>query len=147
MKVSPRLKISIHVSFSLLYASGLLYFIFDRFIKIQTSLGTENNPNSHAVLEVHAIVGLWFIALMGYMLRAHIEPGWRVNRNRGSGLGLFIPFLILCATVPGLYYLADERMRAGTAFVHTYLGLAAILPLLFHLWAAKRTRRRLLKRV
>jgi hypothetical protein len=140
VKVSPRLKLSVHISFSVLYASGVFYFIVDRFLKVPTSLGVENNPNAHAILEIHAIVGLWFIALMGYLLRAHIEPGWRVNRNRGSGLGLFIPLLILCATVPGLYYLADEKWRAVTAFVHTYLGLVAVLPLLFHLWAAKRTR-------
>ncbi len=139
MIFNRRFKIIFLFSVLGLYLSGLLYFIFDHFFKISGAFGTENHAWQLPTLHVHAILGLLFLFLFGYVYGMHIEPGLKGTRRRFSGIVMVGVIILLSVSVPGLYYLTDGNFKSGTVFVHTYLGLVAPVPFLLHLlWKERR---------
>lgn len=136
MRVDRRLKIVFYISFSLLYASGALEY-FLRFFGIAES----GSPTQAMVLRWHGIIGLWFLYFFGHFFKAHIWPSLRQIRHRKTGISLWIMLIVLSVSVPFLYYLSDEKLRDLTVWIHTYLGLFIVIPLVTHVVLAMRDRR------
>jgi len=115
-----------------LYISGVAYYYFEHFVRVTTEFGNDQSPYQALILHLHGMIGLLFLSLFGYLWATHIRPGLRGRVRKKSGLTMLFSVLILCLTVPGLYYLGDEKLRAVFSNVHTYLGLAVIVPFLVH---------------
>ena len=115
-----------------LYISGVAYFYFEHFVRVATDFGEDQSPYQALILHLHGIAGLLFLGLFGYLYATHVKPGLRGRARKLSGYMILTVVLILCFTVPGLYYLGSERLRALFSNVHTYLGLAVILPFFWH---------------
>ncbi len=115
-----------------LYISGGAYFYFEHFIRVATEFGEGQSPHQALILHLHGIIGLLFLGLFGYLYGTHVKPGLRGRARRVSGYAILTAVSILCLTVPGLYYLGDERLRSIFSNVHTYLGLAVFLPFIWH---------------
>lgn len=130
MKIKKLFKWNLAITFASLYGTGFLYWWF---VSRQPQ-GPEAEPVAWGplFLHSHAIIGLWTLILFGYLYRSHIQPGLKVRRRRLSGITTLSACATLIVTVPGLFYLVNEEQKAFVAAVHTYLGLAFILPVLLH---------------
>lgn len=135
MKLPPRLKTALLSSVAALYATGVAVWVLASRFQVDRGLGPEPSPWRTPLLRAHAVVGLAFLPLFGYLWAAHVEPGLRRRKRRRSGLGLLASFLVLFATVPLLYYASGETARAWTVGAHSWLGAALLAPLLLHLRA------------
>lgn len=137
MRVDRRLKIIFYLSFSLLYVSGALEYGLRVF-----GVADVGSPTQAMILRWHGIIGLWFLYFFGHFFKAHIWPSLRQIRHRKTGISLWIMLGVLSVSVPFLYYLSDERLRAATVWIHTYLGLIVVIPIVLHVVLAIRDRRR-----
>lgn len=133
MKVTRGLKAVLFGSTAILFLSGFAYFILDHFFKLKSEFGDVPRYAQISVLHIHAIVSFWFLLVFGYFYAKHIEPSRRGVAKRKSGYSLLISMVVLFATVPGLYYVADEKLKSGFVFAHTYLGLLLPVPFVVHL--------------
>ncbi len=139
MRMSLDFKIIFFTACIALYVSGVAYFYFEHFVRVATDFGSDQSPYQALILHLHGMVGLVFLSLFGYLWATHIRPGLRGRARKTSGLTMLVAVLVLCLTVPGLYYLGSEKLRAIFSNLHTYLGLAAIVPFVVHY--VKRARR------
>jgi hypothetical protein len=119
---------------ALLYASGVAYLIFDTFVRVHGEFGNEPHPLQATVLHIHGIVGLVFLFVFGHLYANHIRPGLRGKRRKLTGWAIFAPITFLALTVPGLYYFGNENLKNAIAALHTYVGLAVLLPFGLHLY-------------
>jgi hypothetical protein len=136
--VSKRIKRILYPALLGLYVSGVAVWVMQTFMQRDHGFGLQAPPQTLDILHIHSIIGLWFLLVFGYLFRAHIETGWRSKMKRRSGVLLTAPFLILFATVPGLFYLVDEKWKSTTSFIHTYLGLILVVPFFIHYFTKKR---------
>jgi cation transport ATPase len=91
-------------------------------------------------MKAHGGAAMATLVLIGTVLTAHVRFAWRAGRNRTNGIVFLSAFGILAVTGYGLYYAADERLRAWTGWIHLGVGLALPLLLLGHVLLGKRTR-------
>jgi hypothetical protein len=130
VRVGRGLRVVFYISFSILYISGALDFLFQ-----------PQSPEQSLALKIHGVAGLWFLVLFGHFFRSHIWPSLNFRRHRKTGITLWITMTILCLTVPLLYYLGTDISRDATVALHTYLGFAVLIPLIIHIRLAIRDRR------
>lgn len=122
------------ISFMLvLYVTGVVVFLLSRWFLVDRGFGPEPSVWKLSVLQIHSIVGLGFIFLFGYLWPTHIVPGWRRRRKRLTGFLMTAACVILLLTVPLLFYATQEAVKSAAVWLHTYLGLGAVLPLLAHM--------------
>lgn len=129
MRVDRALKWTFYISFTLLYLSGALEYA------VAIAVGSPS-PTQSLLLRVHGVVGLWFLYLFGHFFKAHIWPSLRQIRHRKTGITVWVILSILCLSVPFLYYLSNDWQRELTIFIHTYLGLIVLIPLVAHIYLA-----------
>jgi len=132
MKLPARFKWIFYSCVVMLYLSGVVFFLSDHFFQVKTEFGMTPPAAQIHILHIHSIVGLFFIFAFGYIYRVHVEPGLRGTRRRKSGISLLAVIAFLCLTVPFLFYATDESLRSSVAAIHTYIGLATVLPFLLH---------------
>lgn len=133
--MSPPFKKVFLTSAALLYLSGVGYMILDTFVKVKGEFGSEHHPLQAPLLHVHGIVGLVFLVVFGHLYATHIRPGLRGRRRKRSGYFILIPLTLLALSVPALYYPASEELKNLVAGLHTYLGLAALIPFGLHFFS------------
>ncbi len=132
MKLQGRFKKIFIYSFLALYVTGLIVWLMQKFLSHDYGMGLESPPSRIWILKAHAVVSFAFLIVFGYFIRVHIQPGLKgVERKRGGLFNLAIlGFLTL--TVPFILYAVDENFKNLVTGLHTYVGLAFILPYLFH---------------
>lgn len=138
MKLSKDLKRAIYFLIGFLYLSGTTEWLLKSFFQVDNGMGPEPRPSEIWILRFHGTLSLGVLMLIGYVLRAHVVPSWKANRGKKSGLPLTFYIFAIILTVPFLMYLTDEKMKATAEQIHTYLGLALIVPFLIHLLAKRR---------
>ncbi len=116
-----------------LYFSGLATWILQNWFWSPTEYGDQPRTEAATLLHLHGVVGLAFIGVFGYLLRAHVETGLKERMKVKSGVAMLLGLSLVLLTVPGLYYLVDESFKHLASVLHTYLGLFLFLPLILHL--------------
>ena len=134
MKVTFGLKSVLYATTAILFVTGATYFVLDRFFKLESEFGAVPRYAQILSLHFHGIVSIWFMILFGYFYSKHIEPSRRGLVKRKSGYSLLFAMVFLIVTVPGLYYVGDEKLKAAFVFAHTYVGLLLPVPFLVHLF-------------
>jgi hypothetical protein len=136
MKINRNLKYFFYLMFGALYLTGVLRYLLSFF-------SGEFGPTPLGVLslQAHGILSLGFLVFFGYFLAAHVLPSLRQQRHRVSGIIVNIGVIVLSLTVPFLYYGAGDSARNVTIWIHTYFGMAIVIPLVFHIVKAVRSRR------
>lgn len=121
---------------ALLFVTGAVVFVLATWFTQETDLGLQASPWQLATLQAHSVAGLMFFFLFGYLWAAHVVPSFRRRRRLFSGLFLTALCVILMFTVPLLFYASNEDLKSWAAAIHTYLGLASIVPFILHsaLW-------------
>ena len=138
MRVNWPLKLIFYISFTLLYVTGVLHYVLG-FSRWEFPWPT---PMQTTILHAHGVVGIWFLFFFGHFFRSHILPSLGQWRHRRTGITLFVTLGFLSLSVPFLYYMGDEKLRYGMAAIHTWIGIAVIVPLIIHIALALYDRKR-----
>lgn len=141
MKLPLRLKWLVLASLHAMYFTGLITWVMGYWFQVQTAFGNEPSPFRLWWLQLHSIVSLWFLILFGYLFHAHVQPAWRRRKKRRSGAVLTGTLIFLIATVPGLFYIANEYLKSWVAMVHADVGLTVLLIFLLHYYSKDHERR------
>ena len=124
-----------------LYASGLVLtatgtgWLAVHYTRAQDALPSPLEPWA---MRLHGLAGFAALFVFGALAAAHVPQGWRLSarlpwaRQRGTGLALCALAGSLALTGYLLYYFAPEGIRAPLGWVHSALGLAALLLVLVH---------------
>lgn len=131
---------AVYLSFGLLFATGIAWLVFDRWVRAAGDFGPEHHPAEHWMLIVHAIGAYAFLVILGAMIPVHIPLGWNQRRNRVSGVALLGFLALLSMTALGLYYIGEDTLRASISLAHWVVGIVALPGLLLHV-TRNRTRR------
>ncbi|MFL5208458.1 MAG: hypothetical protein ACJ8CC_04850 [Microvirga sp.] len=131
---------AVYWSFGLLFATGVAWLVFDRWVRVAGEFGPEHHSAQHSLLIVHAIGAYAFLLVVGAMIPVHIPLGWHQRRNRISGVALIGLLALLSLTAMGLYYVGEDALRAAASLVHWFVGVVAVPALLIHV-SRNRTRR------
>lgn len=91
-----------------------------------------------ALAALHAASGFLVLMLTGALWTGHMRSGWRRRKQRGSGLMVVVPMLLLAVTAVAVYYLGDEGWATISALAHLGLGLLLVLPFGWHGWRGHR---------
>jgi len=118
-----------------LYASGAVVYVLAGWFKKDLGMGPEPRPAQILTLQLHSISGLLFLVFFGYLWATHIMPGWRRRRRVKTGILMAAICIALFISVPVLFYASNEGVKGAAVWIHTYLGLAFVLPFAAHLYS------------
>lgn len=118
-----------------LYLSGAAVYLFKGWWQVDRGMGPEPQPLQITSLQAHSVCGLVFLILFGYLWATHVLPGWRRRRRLKTGVTMAAMCLVLFATVPFLFYASHEGLKSSMVWVHTYLGLASLIPFAAHMYS------------
>jgi uncharacterized membrane protein len=91
---------------------------------------------------LHALLAFIMLGIVGAMWSVHMRFNWRHRKQRGSGLGLVILWLLLMLTGVGIYYLGDTQAALATAVLHLAVGVLVIFWYAWHVLRGRRNLRR-----
>jgi hypothetical protein len=119
----------------LLTASGLLWLSVHQWgwpTMARAQMEGLPSPWEPWLMKLHgaAVIAMLFVA--GRVSATHVMRGWRLHRGRRSGLVMLLGLALLTLTGYALYYLVPEDWRDPTGWVHTGVGAAWALGLLWH---------------
>lgn len=123
---------------ALVWCSGAAWLLFHYFLAHQGEFGAEPNPLEIWWLRLHGVGTFAVLWLAGALWIVHVRTALAMPRRRPSGILLLVIFAILTISGFLLYYGADGNVRDWTAVVHWCVGLAVVLPLLWHALRAGR---------
>lgn len=133
-RMSPRLRRSIYGLTALLFGSGMLWFLLDRFAQIEGPFGPGKHPWQHPLLVIHGVVATAYLLFLGNVLARHVQRGWNIRSQRLQGATLLLSQVLLVLTAPALYYVGQEGLRGIFSNLHLLAGLLMGLALPAHLW-------------
>lgn len=145
MKMTKWMKITLYSLAFFLYASGVMAWVLSQWFKVDEGFGAEPSPWAANSLHLHGILSLFFLVFFGVIFESHVKKGWKAKRKIKSGLLLISPLILVMLTVPGLYYLNDGWLKVTATQIHTFIGLALILPALIHPLTQIKKKRRFLR--
>ena len=96
------------------------------------------SPLEAWAMRIHGLAS--FVVLFGFgaLAASHVPQGWRLSQRlrwahqRGSGVVLCTLAATLAATGYLLYYFAPEGVRPALGWVHSALGIAMALVVVWH---------------
>lgn len=141
MKLNKNLKRTIIIILGLMYVSGASMWYLIHFGQVDRGMGLGPPPQQIWLLRFHGTLSFAVAMLIGYVLRAHVLPYWRMHQGKKTGLPLVVHFFLILFTVPFLLYMTDEKTKFFAEQTHAYLGLFLIVTFTVHL-IAKIYRRR-----
>lgn len=136
MKVAPKYKRLLRLSFTALYASGFGYWLLRQFFRKAGEFGEEPNFYERVFGPSHVIAALFFIFSLGVLWTTHISPSIRVGRHRISGW--FFLTLIVCLAASGttILYGSEDLIKFAERY-HPWFGLLLLPTLALH-WEIRR---------
>jgi cation transport ATPase len=140
MRLSRQHRGWLFLTAALLWASGLAWLISHYVLKIPGEFADAPAPSEPWWLRLHGAAVIGFLIAFGALLPAHVQHGWRQQRNRRSGVTMLSIVAVLAVSGYGLYYAADDRIRAWISAAHWVIGLAASAALVLHIILGRRTR-------
>lgn len=124
-----------------IWITGVVWLIFDAYIRVPTSFGSAKHPGQTIVLWVHGIVAYLLLIVLGSLF-IHIKRGLALKINLASGFFLIGLFSLIIITGVGLYYLSDEGLRLIASRMHWILGMPLPLIIAGHILNGKILRKR-----
>jgi hypothetical protein len=100
---------------------------------VRTAFGQQPHPSQPLWLELHGAAAMAALLVLGTLLPGHVPGGWKRRWSRWSGGGLLGVSALLILSGWGLYYVGDDRWRAGLSLAHSVIGLPLPLLLVVHI--------------
>lgn len=139
LRPSPGQRRTMYLVSALLLASGLLWLTAHYLLPLPEF--AARHPLEPWAARIHGAAAMGGLAVLGSLWGSHALPAWQRARHRGTGAPLLGAWLLLVLTGYGLYYLADEDLRALFSLSHWIVGLSTPPALLLHVLQARRERR------
>jgi hypothetical protein len=119
----PPHRLLIHATGLTLWASGVGWLVFHRFVRIDGEFGPTQSPYEAWWLKLHGAAAFLTLFTLGLLWGVHVLKGWASARRRGSGGALLA--LLLTLTLSGwlLYYAGNDDLRAAASLAHWIPGL------------------------
>jgi len=127
LRLNPTFRWAIYTAFVVLFASGAAWLLADQ-LK-DTVNGDFWQAAGANLLMLHGGTAMVALLLLGALFPLHMQRGWRVAKNRTTGVVMITLNAFLIATAFGLYYLGSEALRPWISNTHIAVGFA--LPVLF----------------
>jgi len=108
--------------FAALWGSGCAWLVLHFGFATRTPFGPLPNPWEATVLEIHGLLAVAAVFLVGWIFGSHVLERWAAGRNRKSGLMLGVSAAVLIVSGYMLYYTTD-RLQAGAAACHEIVGV------------------------
>ena len=112
--------------------SGLLFFVFDGWIRVEGEFGQQRHPLQQIMLSAHGASAFLMLILFGFMLKNHVALLWRANKNRSIGITIVMSFIVLIITGYFLYYASAELFRLANSYLHIGIGILFPCFVLYH---------------
>ena len=90
------------------------------------------------LIAVHGFSAMFFVLWLGTLLVGHVSQAWKARKNRMNGAFFLAAVGLLTLSGYALYYLSNESLRAAADQFHLWLGVAAPLLLLWHIWCGRK---------
>lgn len=130
------------VLFGLLWVSGCVWLILDRYLATRTEFGATPHPWAAPTLTLHGILAVVSMYLLGWISARHVTHWWPRRRRRLSG-GVLAGFMgLLAVSGFALFFLSDDRPLHAAAIAHDVLGVAVIATAIQHWLSARSINRR-----
>lgn len=113
--------------------SGLLWFISHDILQ------SDPNDFQRWSLILHGAGSFIATMIFGSIAAQHLIMGWKMRRNRISGITLFSVFSALIITAFLLYY-GSEEMHDYVRWTHIIVGILAFVILPLHIYLGRRSR-------
>lgn len=84
------------------------------------------------VVALHVFASYLLATLAGALWTGHMRLGWRLQRNRPSGMILVALWAGLAISGVGIFYLGNERLALANGVGHLILGFTAALVFFLH---------------
>jgi hypothetical protein len=138
MRLSARHELWLYASSAALLISGVGWLVGHYFLA-SNGLPASSEP---WWLRVHGAALIVFLVVFGALMPNHVVLGWRLRRNRRSGVFMFALVVLLTLTGYGLYYSGEDQQRSVFSAIHWLVGLASALALALHVLLGKRSSRK-----
>lgn len=129
--MSAALRLAVWITFAALWASGCVWLVLHFGFEARTEFGPLPNPWEPSILEIHGILAVGAVFLIGWISGAHIFERWTARRKRASGLTLGAIAILLVVSGYMLYYTMD-RLHSVAAAAHEILGVLAVVIAITH---------------
>jgi O-antigen/teichoic acid export membrane protein len=120
----------IHASVIALLGSGLAWLA----VHYTVGAGASELPHwsESWLMKLHGAATMASLFFFGCVMAAHVPRGWRMGRQRRTGLALWTLVALLVISGYALYYVAPEAWRPAIGISHAVLGSVLALLLLWH---------------
>jgi hypothetical protein len=125
------LRLTIWTVFAVLWVSGCIWLVLHFAFETRTEFGPLPNPWEASVLEIHGVLAVAAVFLIGWISSSHILERWSARRNRKSGLTLATTAAVLVVSGYMLYYTTD-RLHSMAAVAHEIIGVLAAFVAITH---------------
>lgn len=128
-----------------LYAAGLLLLLSGICWALIQHLDEEGKAGDNLVklkqplIAIHGLSAMVFVFLLGTLLFGHIRRSWHARKNTKNGLFFIVAVGLLTLSGYALYYLGNESWRNAASHFHLWLGIAAPLLLILHIWLGRKS--------
>lgn len=133
MKLRKKTRNIFYAIFYALFATGVLAWFFDRWVRVRGAFGEEHHPLQSWISRAHAVAAYGILVIFGYLLHSHVRPGLKAGKSVRTGVSMITALVVLALTSLPILYAADGAVRNGSTWIHTYLGLSIPLILILHL--------------
>jgi hypothetical protein len=116
---------------ALVASSGVLWFVLHDVVE------READDLLRMLLAAHGWAAYASAVGFGSVLPLHVLAGYRLGRNRKSGLLLVLIMTLLIVSALGLYY-GSEETRAWARVVHLVVGFASLAVVPLHILFGRR---------
>jgi len=132
-----KLKIWLYFIITLLWISGLTFFILKTWFQIPGEFGITTNPYQYTALQVHGFFALIMMVTFGYVLGTHVPKVFKLKPTRILGILLVtvVSFQIITAYL--LYYIVEDFARDVVEYLHLGAGISLPFILIFHIYRNK----------
>jgi hypothetical protein len=120
----------VQLSMTLLAASGGLWLVAH--YAWGAGAGELPHPLEAWMMRLHGAALLASLFFLGSIAPAHVSRGWRLARQRTTGLLMLGGMALLVASGYALYYFAPEPIRPALGNAHAALGLVLAGVLAWH---------------
>jgi uncharacterized membrane protein len=124
---------TVYIGYLWVSVSGLLWFISHDILQ------AEPNDFQRWSLILHGAGSFIATMIFGSIAAQHLIMGWKMQRNRISGITLFSVFSVLILTAFLLYY-GSEEMHDYVRWTHIIIGIFSFVILPLHIYLGRRSR-------
>ena len=119
-----------------LWLSGLLWLLFEHYVRMEADFGPERHWLQPWWLKLHGALALLGVWGFGVLWSFHIRRAWGLHRHRLSGGSLFTVVTWLALSGLLLYYTGNETLRSWISLLHWLVGLASAVAIGVHVAVA-----------